>query len=399
MFWHIVLKELKELRRDKKSFWFIILFPTVLLPLLIGGATFIAGKTITNKQAQQQAFAIEAPQAWQNQLGELLQKDEQLDWQQDKYTGNDNIAAVVNSGDLSFVLQLPNDFDPQRLESQTWQLHYNQADDVGQFRKVEDALTPLFEQWQQDYQQQLGLTQAQLDGVIAPVVLDKVGTAEQREDVGEKIGGMLPYMLIFLCMMGAMIPALDIGAGEKERGTLETLLLSPQSRRTIILAKYSVVTGCSITVALLTVISGLAWTLGLGQALALEQLIEAVSSVGLVDLGLVLLCLLPIAMILSALMLIAAIYARTYKEAQSYIGPMQMVAIIPAMIAIIPGTELTGAYLWSPIVNVMVASKELVKGTMDYWLLLPIGLSNLVTALALLAFCVYWFSQEKVLFR
>ncbi|WP_298441758.1 ABC transporter permease [uncultured Ferrimonas sp.] len=399
MFWHIVKKEVSELRRDKKSFWFLVLFPTLLLPLLMGGAIWFAGQTIKGKQSETLEFAVLAPSSWQQQLGQLLSQDEQMNWQQQRLLNAEQIPELINNKQLDFVLQLPAGFDPNTLQSHVWQLHYNQADDVGQFSRVKQQLSPLFEQWQQQYQQQLGLTETQVAGLKQPIELQEIGTAAEREDIGEKVGGMLPYMLIFLCLMGAMIPALDIAAGEKERGTLETLLLAPQQRRTIVLAKFFVVTGASITVALLTVVSGLLWLLGIGQALAAEKLLQAVNAVGLGDLALVLLALVPIAMILAALMLTMSFFARSYKEAQGYLAPVQFVAIVPAIVAIVPGTELTGGILWTPIVNVMVASKELVKGTLDYALLLPIALSNLSLALLLLVLCVYWVSQEKVLFR
>ncbi|QIZ76835.1 ABC transporter permease subunit [Ferrimonas lipolytica] len=397
MFGLIFQKELKEILRDKKTFWFVVLFPTVILPILMGGAIWFAGQSLSSKQSEVLEFAVEAPEQWQQQIAELLADDEQLSWQQQKLGAT--IEQTVNQQQLDFVLQLPPDFDHQRLAAQTWLLYYNQAEDIGQFSRVNDRLVPLFNKWQQQHRINLSLSEVELAGLIAPVTIERKGTAAEREDVGQKIGGMLPYMLIFLCMLGAMMPALDIGAGEKERGTLETLLLTPQKRRTIILAKFAVVSCSSVAVALLTVVSGVVWLLGLGQAFALEQLTEIVQAVGFVDLGLVVCLLVPISMTLSALMLAMSIYARSYKEAQSYLAPVQFVAIVPAIIALIPGTELKGAMLWTPIVNVMIASRELVKGTLDYWLLAPIALSNMLVAAAGVMFCVYWFSQERVLFR
>ncbi len=398
MFWLMVSKELKELRRDRKTFWFVVLFPTVILPLLLVFGVWLASSSITKKQSESLSFAIVAEPQWQQQLAELLEQDPQLQWRQSLFTEEQAIRTLINQGELDFILQLPPNFSPGQ-QSQQWFLHYNQAMDLGQFQRVEVQLEPLFVQYQQQFQQQLQLTDEQLTLLLEPVKLVHQGTAAMRENVGEKMGGMLPYMLIFLCLMGAMIPALDLAAGEKERGTLETLLLAPMQRYSIVLAKYFVVVLCSIGVALLTVISGLVWLLGLGRALAMEQLAKAVSAVGLLDLGLVLLALLPIAMILGALMLTASFFARTYKEGQSYLAPVQFVAILPAVIAILPGTELKGGYLWTPIVNVMIASKELIKGTLDYALLLPVFASNLIVALLLLLVSVYLISQERVLFR
>ncbi|WP_035387502.1 ABC transporter permease [Ferrimonas senticii] len=398
MFATIVIKELRELRRDNKSFWFVVLFPTVILPLLIAGALWFGAQTVTEKHQQALRFAIIAPEQWQQTVASSLDGSDGIVWQQAGLQQR-SVQEAINADQLDFVLQIPTEFAPTSMQSFSWQLHYNQTEDFGQFGRIEAALEPLIAAWQQQHQQTLGLSDQQLAGLLEPVALERVGIAAEREDIGAKAGGMLPYMLIFLALLGAMIPALDLGAGEKERGTLETLLLAPQKRSTIILAKSTVITSASIAVALLTVISGLVWLTVAGQMLAIDKLLAAITAIGWLDLTLLLLMLLPISMILAALMLAASIYARSYKEGQSYVGPVQFIAAIPAIVAIMPGVELQGGYLWTPVINVMVASKELLKGTIDYLLLVPIALTNLVTAAAMLAFCIYWVSQEKVLFR
>jgi sodium transport system permease protein len=109
--------------------------------------------------------------------------------------------------------------------------------------------------------------------------------------------------------------------------------------------------------------------------------------------------LVPVVAIFAAMLLSISIYARSFKEAQSYMGPLVIVVIIPAMLALLPGVELKGGWAWAPLVNVALAMKELVKGTMDYYQLIAIFGSTVIIAGALIAFCIYWFKQEKVLFR
>ena len=81
----------------------------------------------------------------------------------------------------------------------------------------------------------LGVSAEKVDALLQPVKLEKVNTAESRENLGEKLGGWIAYLLVPLCFMGCSYPAIDIAAGEKERGTLETLLICPISRSSLVL--------------------------------------------------------------------------------------------------------------------------------------------------------------------
>ena len=239
----------------------------------------------------------------------------------------------------------------------------------------------------------------QQGALLNPIELKQISTADQRENWGEKIGGMLPYLLFILCFQGAMFPATDIGAGEKERGTLETLLISPIDRTKIVLGKFLTIACAGATTALITVISMAVWGLVLSRGFAMQFVTDFMSQIGIVDFVLMFLMLIPLVAIFASVLLSISIYARSFKEAQSYMGPLVIFVIIPVMVALMPGVELKGGWSWVPLTNVALAMKELVKGTMDYFQLIAIFGSTALIAVLLLGFCVYWFKQEKVLFR
>ncbi|MBW3163823.1 ABC transporter permease [Ferrimonas balearica] len=396
----IWLKEMREVLRDKKTLWFVVLFPTVLLPALMGGAIYVGASSVKQVYESDLRFQLVAPEPWRGEIAEALTNGERLVWDDQVQVSNrEQFDAAINEGILEFVLVVPDDFSATASEVSQWQLYYNQADDVGQFDRIHQALQPLFEQWQTEHRNAWNLTESQVQVLKQAVELEQVGVADQREFIGEKVGGFLPYALLLLCLMGALLPALDLGAGEKERGTLETLLMAPVSKTTVVMAKFMVIAICSLTVALLTMASGVVWSLVLGQVFAIEMLVEAISTIGMMDLVLILLLLLPIAMFFAALLLAVSFYARTYKEGQNYVAPLNFVAILPAMVALFPGITLTSTLAWIPLVNVTLASKALLKGTFDYWQLMPIMASNTLLAALLLAFCVKWCSREQVLFR
>jgi len=223
--------------------------------------------------------------------------------------------------------------------------------------------------------------------------------ADQRENWGEKIGGFIPYLVFMLCLQGAMIPATDLGAGEKERGTLETLLISPIARHKLVLGKFMAIALAGVTSAMVTVGSMAIWGIVLSQGMAIELVADFMGSISGMDFLLIFFMLIPVVAIFASVLLSLSIYARSFKEAQGYMTPLVMFTIVPVIMAMLPGVELKGGWAWVPLTNVALAIKELIKGTMDYVQLIAIFGSTALIAGALIAFSVYWFNQEKVLFR
>ena len=199
--------------------------------------------------------------------------------------------------------------------------------------------------------------------------------------------------------MGATYPAIDLGAGEKERGTLETLLLTPITRTQLVLGKFITLLAASIATTTITVLSMGIWISIAITFVDLAVVKTAFSSLRVLDLALIFIILLPVAAIFSSLALAISIYARTFKEAQNYMTPLSMGVIFPIIVALLPNVELNAKTAFIPVTNVALAIKEIIKGTVDYTLLGLIFLATVVVAGALLAFCVKWFHKEAVLFR
>ena len=192
--------------------------------------------------------------------------------------------------------------------------------------------------------------------------------------------------------------AIDLGAGEKERGTLETLLLAPVPRSAIVLAKFLVLFTIGLTSSVLMVVSMSALLFFFGSA-ASPDLAAMVRAIGVLDLAMLALMLAPTAAIFASVLLSLSIYAKSYKEAAGLISPLMLLSLLPVMVALLPGVELNWFWAMVPLTNVSLAMKELVKGTMDYRMFAVILVSTTVTAGALLALCRWWFSREQVLFR
>jgi sodium transport system permease protein len=396
--WLVFLKELKELLRDRKTLFFMIALPILIFPLIFGGIALVTKQAIEKAESKVLKYALVGAEYAPEIVEKMQQPDkfEQIDIGAEK-----DYAQLIKNDILDFVLVIAPNYSEDVLSNgqASLKLYLNDAGLNLVYQRVNEIVDEQANKFQMAAFTELGLDEKQQTALLKPILLEKIDTADERENWGEKIGGMLPYLLFILCFQGAMFPATDIGAGEKERGTLETLLISPIERNKIVLGKFFIIAFAGAMTALITVLSMAIWGMVLSQGMGLKIVADFMAQIGAIDFVLMFLMLVPVVAIFAAMLLSISIYARSFKEAQSYMGPMVILVIIPAMLAILPGVELKGGWAWVPLTNVALAMKELVKGTMDYYQLIAIFGSTVAIAGALIGFCVYWFNQEKVLFR
>jgi sodium transport system permease protein len=240
--------------------------------------------------------------------------------------------------------------------------------------------------------------------LVKPFEVKTQNVAPPEKVGGNLIGGLIPYLFILLCYTGAMYSAMDLTAGEKERGTMETILCSPVARTDLVLGKFLVVLTASLTAALISMISmGVTFAV-LGTLMGASGMTAAAKAgplpmLDLAGLLMVLAMVLPVAVLFSAVLLAVSLFAKSIKEASSYASPMILLIIIPAMMGLLPGVELNARLALVPILNIALVSKELVSGVFHWnYLALIFGSTCLYAALAL-GLCVRMFNREEVLFR
>jgi sodium transport system permease protein len=380
------------------------------MPVIMLGFGALSAKIAKKAVEEQLSYAIIGEENY-SELANLLKSNETITLKE-LSTETDAESAIKNE-EIRFAVKIPED-TRQRIEqglSVEIELFYNDSSTTSGiiYRRVEKILESLDEQLSNSRMSLLGLTTEQRAGLIEPLKIKKVTTANKRESLGEKIGGFLPYILILLGLTGAMYPAIDLGVGEKERGTLETLLLTPIPRFQIVFAKFLVIFTTSflavffslISFALMITIFGpmMFSAMSAGGNEAITSLLNTFASISLVDVLLMFLMLVPTAAIFASLLLSVSIYARTFKEAQNYMSPIMMISIFPLILALLPGVKLDWVWASVPLTNVALAIKEIFKGTIDYQMLLVIFGSTSLVAGALLYLCSWWFQREQVLFR
>ena len=226
----------------------------------------------------------------------------------------------------------------------------------------------------------------------------EVDIATTQEKFGKAIGGFLPYIFVIFCFIGIMYPAIDLAAGEKERGTLETLLTTPVGRFEILLGKFGVVVLTGIGSALISIV-GL--YIGIRQAGDIPpEIMEVILSVLKPEtIGMLISLLLPLTMFFAGLLLSLSMFAKTFKEAQSIITPANFLVIIPVAIGLIPGIELNTTTAFIPVLNVSLATKGIISGTINYALLAEVYASLIILAGLSLFVSSKLFMRESVIFR
>lgn len=396
--WTVYFKEMLELLRDRKTFIFTVLVPIVAMPLIFAGFGYLT-KTMFKKSEHAELTYAVFGKANAPQLSERFAREK--GFREVALADPGAIKDAIDKDQIKFALVIPPGFETALEEHRQAgvALHYNNAVAVDLTRKrvtavIDDHNAALREA----ALSAMKMSKAELRFALNPIRLEEISTAGTRERTGAVVGGFVPYILLMVCLMAAMYPAIDLGAGEKERGTLETLLLAPIPRTQLVLAKFLVLFTVGLTSALLMVASmGVLLTLfGNRFEGSLAMLVRAI---GARDLAMVALMLVPTAAIFASILLSISIYAKSYKEAAGMISPLMMLVIVPIMLAMLPGVELNWFWSLVPLTNVSLAMKELVKGTMDYNMFFAILLSTSLIAGALLAWCRWWFTREVVLFR
>ena len=390
----IAKKELTDITRDRRTIIMMIVLPFVLIPGLFGVVYTIQSqqaKKATEQQMKVSFFGQEhAPELYQAfaDLDNVIILDQITADSVDSYIQNEYLDAAI------YVNR-----EYQKSIDQNKQapiiIKFKGTDSFGITRdRIKSLLTAQENQIITKRMNQLNLK----PDIVKAYQIEYKDVASTQEKLGKFVGGFLPYFFIIFGFMGAMYPALDLGAGEKERGTLETILSSPATRLDVVLGKFLVVMLAAITTAFIA-LGGMYF--GIQTFPDIEPWVLEVVNVILSAKTVILMMslIIPISAFFSALLLGLSIYAKSFKEAQSIVGPLNIAIIFPALIGTLPGIELNAVTSLIPILNVSLASKDIIAGTINPWYMVEVYLSLIVLAGLAIVWCVNWFNRESTIFR
>jgi len=231
----------------------------------------------------------------------------------------------------------------------------------------------------------LGLAQAQLE----PWGVTSEDVAPMQKTVATVAGRVLPLLLIVLIVLGGFYPAIIMTAGEKEHGTLPTLLCAPINHLELMFGKYLAILVQALTGVFTNLISIMAVVqLGLGDL--------PIAASPMIFLG-AFIALIPVAMLYTALFMTVAIFANSFREAQNLLSPFTFVAIIPAYAALLPGIKLTALTALAPGLNITLLIKQMMVQDLTPMLAIMTLVSNLFWTVVVLTFAARLFASEQVL--
>ncbi|MDI6738801.1 MAG: ABC transporter permease subunit [Candidatus Edwardsbacteria bacterium] len=381
-------KELRDTFRDRSTILSVLVLPLVIYPLMFIGMGLLFGMQRQGEERRIAQVAVAGGPCDQRLLA-LLRDEPKI-----ALVELPEPRPLLEAGDIQAVLE----FKPQSGDGRlSLAVFYDEASRNSAVAR--DRLKREIEAFQ-DRLIADRLIQKGIDTMLlAPVKAEYRNVASAQKMGGFIMGMIIPYMIIMLVMVGALHTAMDTTAGEKERKTIETLLVSNIGRREIIAGKLltAVVMGlitafiglCSLG---LTVLSGISiFTSGARQS----DLSLSVSPVGML---LSFVTVLPAAMLLASLLLTLGCYARSVKEGNSYAQYFMMAVLMLAMVTITPMEPPRQLFL-IPVLNTALCQKELLMGTVNW---AHLGITLLVTGLlaaAAFVFAVAFFQREEVLFR
>jgi sodium transport system permease protein len=240
---------------------------------------------------------------------------------------------------------------------------------------------------------------------LAPVKTRELNVANEKETGGGLWAHILPFLLVMMSLTGAFYPAIDLCAGEKERGTMETLLISPASRYEIVVGKFFTVVLASMSMAVLNLASmgltGLVLARQFGGLSRHGGGTMALEAPRLVPMLWMVLLLVPLSAFFSAICVALAVMAKSMKEGQYYLTPLYMVALPLIFLTLSPAIELDLFYSLVPITGVSLLLRALMEGkyglARQYFL--PVLVPTTIYGAIALRWAVDQFMREDILFR
>lgn len=386
----IIKKELTELLRDKKTIINSIVLPTVLVPIIIFGAMKVT--EMINKSNQEKSVKIGLVNA-PSEFYELVANDTL-----NKITIYEEVGdfkQLIDYETIQTAIVFPNDWNTKmgNLSTSEVQIFRNGSRD-----NVNNRVTKLVESYSAKLKAERVTTLEIPTQKLTPFTENYVEVGEQKEVIGKRIGGFIPYLFILTMWGGCLLAAVDLVTGEKERKTIETTLSLP-------ISKFKVLLGKTIVASLLGFIPALLNLVGLIVGLKLIDGIppafnEAISEMlGFQSITMILLLLIPFSLFLSGLIIALVAGASSFKEAQSKASPIIILIIIPLVLALMPGIELTWTTVLIPVLNIGLGVKEIIAGTIDMVQYAVILLSLLAFAVGAVYFSYRKFSDENAILK
>ena len=401
--WAVARKEILSTLRDRRAIVANLLIPVLLLPTIMLGLPLLMGGLFQREQASQTPVAIEGAAHLPSDLREAIEA------QRVDITETDDALTLVRDDEVSAALQVPEGFEARVATGEAPQLSLVRK--TGNLEselaagKLNDAISTYRRDIVTDRLEAAGLDPS----VLEPLRVERLDASRPEERSSGQLAWLIPFFIAVWALAGGQMTALDATAGEKERGTLEALLVAPVRRVEVVAGKFVATLMSGLSAAFMAIVGVL-----VGGALMRrvflprlgEEATEMVAvmggslSVSLSGLWVLLGSAVLLAAAVAALLIAVAMFARSFKEAQSYVAPMSFLLIIPAMaLQFADLLDLGQRVYLVPVMNVMVLMDDVLGGSVRALDVLAAWGTMALLVVALLAFALRNFRREGVIFR
>ena len=398
--WQVLLvKEIQHLFRDTKTIVQTVVVPTFITPLLIGAIFWYVGSIATEETKK--TYDISVYSSADSLLIDDLNDSDRL-----AITKESSLEAVIEAVtfDKSEIgLAFDDTFVDDLTSNNSAQLTIY-SKDIDTFSQAKSIVSNIVD----DYEESIRNNRLELlnldENYVNPITINEEDLTTEEESAGSIFGALLALFFVMYVISGSMYPAIDLGAGEKERGTMETLISTNISSVDIIIGKMLSVTSSAILTATFSMLGFaipilvifLFYADSVNEYLfgLLSAIVNPVALIG------VFVLIIPLSVFMGAFLLAISVYAKTPKEAGLLLGNVLIVFIIPCYVPLInPGLELDFVGALIPCYNLALITNNLIAGTVDWFLYSIALLSTIVYCIVAIYITYIMFDDENVIFR
>lgn len=392
----LVRKEILDILRDKKTLIIMVAVPMLLYPAIIIGMVFVMN------------FFMQSQEEHIHTVAYSTQDEEEVLRLREIYEDHKDELDIP----LAFLAVPDADQENMKELYDVW-IQFSE-DEHGIHISAEYTSTSQNSDYTEStlksladiYREELLVEKLAKKGLtrdfLYPVIYEATDSATISESAGMNMGGSIGMMLIVTIMLGAFYPSIDATTGEKERGTLETLLTLPVTNFQMIMSKYIAVSLFACVTAVLSLISlgtSVMFLLSSAMAGSSEEAlnIDPLQIAGWIPL--LLLVVVMTALLVTAFSMCFCIFAKSFKEANNYITPVMLVVMFASMAAMLPSLQLDYQTALIPIVNVSLLMKQVLAQQMDLSLTgITIGI-NFCYSVLIIWVLAKMYNSENVLFN
>lgn len=385
-------RELTDILRDKKTLFMMLVVPIIIYPLLIIGMTFLMSSVMNSQAEKTYLVAFDEEDELAAKIADIIENNpDKLSYKLEIVQKSD-CKKALEAGDIDIYVSKASD---GRIS-----LCYLSAKDRS--NTALDALTDAFEIYREELQKER-IDEAGLDAdyLLNPIHYEGKDLSSTEESVGNMIGSIIPFFIVTMILLGALYPSIDVTAGEKERGTLETLLTLPITNFEMIMSKFLAVSCIACASAILNVFSmggAMAFLVSSSMSLAEDINLEIHYETFIPGILFTLVVMVFFALLVTAVCMCTCVFAKNFKEANNYVTPVMLIFMFGSYAAMIPDLELTAQTAAIPIVNVALLVEGLFQFQYNYGLFAIVLFSNVAYSLLAILILGKIYNSEAVLF-